>query len=799
MFDLNIIPLNYLQGQEQAGYPGLFATATPRHPARGRAGDLLVTLITSPSEISPQPGAFPDQQKLTELLELLAKTYYQIPGTVTTALRSVVEVLNQNLLDYNLHQSGNGRQALALLNLAAIHSNQLYLAHCGPTHTFVLSPRSVDHFNDQQLAGRGLGLGRGVSIRYYQAAIESGSALIFCPEPPAVWSTSLLTSSTSLSGDALKRRLVGQLRTNLNAAIIQCSDGNGKITVNGKAFQSEPSALPERQSSQAAITETMQAAPSQIVVESQPDSSARTAQPAPKPTDISPQRQELTNATDPGFAPARPSSVQDKPIPAQTSQTTRRHSLSELTRRPEAQPSRPQREPAPRTVKPPKPRISAWQLIAPYWKWFRSAQQRLGQLSREAAARILPGAAGNESGPSAPVLAFIAIAVPVVIAAVGLAVYLQKGLNDQYMYYFTQAQAVAQDASLQSDTQAARNDWQSALILLNKAKNFKMTSESSTLQSTIQNALDQIDSVVRLTFQPALVNNLPKTAQIEQIVTTGNDLYLLDGSQGAVMRALLTGRGYEIDLDFKCGPGLAGNLVISPLVEIAPMPIGNPLQATIIAIDQTGNLIYCQPGSSPTANHSGLVPPGENWGKITAFAMDNNELYVLDPQVNIGMYASDQAGGFDNQPSLFFDSLPALLGDVVDMAVNAQDLYLLHKDGHITLCTFSPFGVEATRCTEPTPYSDPRPGHVSSPVTFPGTQFSHIEYTSPPDPSVFLLDPNTATIYHFSLRLNLQRLLRPQPLTGFTLPGGAATAFYISQNRMVFMAFGNQVLLSYLP
>ena len=396
-------------------------------------------------------------------------------------------------------------------------------------------------------------------------------------------------------------------------------------------------------------------------------------------------------------------------------------------------------------------------------------------------------------------MVFIAIAVPILIAAVGIAVYLQKGRNDQYQYYFAQAQTIAQEAVAQTDVQVAHNDWQSSLILLDKAEGFKTTEDTTTLRSQIQNALDQFDSVVRLTFQPALLDTLARTTHITRMVTNGNDLYMLDSSQGMVIRAFLTGRGYEIDPGFKCGPGPVGNLIISPLVEVAPLPINNPLKASIIAIDGAGNVVYCQPGSPPAANYSGLTAPGDHWGKITAFAIDNDQLFVLDPQTNIGIYSSNGEGSFNDKPDLFFDSLPPTLGDVVDIAVNAQDVYLLHSDGHMTLCTFSAIGVEATRCTEPSPFSDPRLGHEPNPVNFAGTKFSSIEYTDPPDPSIFLLDPNTATIYHFSLRLNLQRLLRPQPLSGFSLPGGAATAFYISQSRMVFMAFGNQVVLSYLP
>jgi hypothetical protein len=439
-----------------------------------------------------------------------------------------------------------------------------------------------------------------------------------------------------------------------------------------------------------------------------------------------------------------------------------------------------------------------WNRLAPYWNGLRAARQRAGHFFQGIISRLLPASAEPGKGLSPALLTFIAFAVPVVIAAIGLAVYLEKGVTEQYLYNFGQAQLVAVKAAAQSDPQVARNDWESTLIWLDSADKFKVTDDSNALRQKAQNALDQLDAVVRLTFQPGLVSELPNDIRITRMLTVGNDLYLLDATQGSVIRAFLTGQGYQVDPAFKCGSGRAGNLIISPLIDILPMPYNNPFKAAIAAIDGAGNLLYCLPGDTPVANYSGLTAPGDRWGKITSFALDNNQLYVLDPRTNIGVYAGNSDGSFNEKPDLFFANVPAM-GDAVDMAVNTQDLYLLHYDGHMTLCTFSPAGAEPTRCTDPAPYADPRPGNEANPTTFPETHFSRIEYSAPPDPSIYLLDPNTATIYHFSLRLNLQRLLRPQALSGFALPGGPATGFYISQNRTVFMAFGNQVLLAYLP
>jgi hypothetical protein len=120
---------------------------------------------------------------------------------------------------------------------------------------------------------------------------------------------------------------------------------------------------------------------------------------------------------------------------------------------------------------------------------------------------------------------------------------------------------------------------------------------------------------------------------------------------------------------------------------------------------------------------------------------------------------------------------------------------MLHVDGHLTTCVFSALSEAPTRCDEPASYIDHRPGRSSGPL-IQGAYFTEIKYVQPPDPSIYMLEPRSRAIYHFSVRLNLQRQYRSTE----TLPKGPATAFTISQgNRTVFMAISNQVFYANLP
>jgi hypothetical protein len=281
------------------------------------------------------------------------------------------------------------------------------------------------------------------------------------------------------------------------------------------------------------------------------------------------------------------------------------------------------------------------------------------------------------------------------------------------------------------------------------------------------------------------------------MVASSADLYLLDGTLGKVIRAVITGQGYEVDADFRCEPGLSGGLIIGKLVDLAPMPRGNDLKASVVAVDGEGNALFCVPGEVPTPGPMGL--PANGWGAIEAITLDANTLYVLDSQNNaVWEYAG--LGAVREDPDLYFSNGDTPdLSRAIDLAVNGEDMYILHADGHLTLCTVTYTGGYTTRCTEPASLGDPRPGRQSSQAILPGTAFSQLLYTSPPDPSVYLLDPGSRSVYHFSLRLNMQRQLRLPSTSDTVYPAGPATAFAIGPNRIAFLAFGSKVYYGLIP
>jgi hypothetical protein len=388
-------------------------------------------------------------------------------------------------------------------------------------------------------------------------------------------------------------------------------------------------------------------------------------------------------------------------------------------------------------------------------------------------------------------MAFTAIAVPLVIVAVAAVVYFQRGRETQYNIHIAAAQEAAQLAETKTEPNEQRLAWETTLLHLDNAEIYLTTDETEELRRQAQGIVDELNAIDRLDFRPAVVDQLDDSAQIIRIVSRDDDLYMLNATDGVVERAILTNDGYTLDTTFQCGPGPYGGYIVGALVDIAPLPVGNELQAVILGIDANGNLLRCIPGATPLA--SPMEPPDINWGTPQAITIDGNDLYVLDPQINaVWIYRGMDVS---QAPRLFFDQQIPPMQDVIDMAMNQNDLYLLHEDGHLTTCIYSALATSPTRCKIPEIFTDPRPGRQSGPI-IEDAFFSEIKFAPPPEPTIYLFDPNSNAIYRFSVRLTLDRQFRTQD----SLPEGRASAFTVNRNsHTVFLAIENQVYYAPLP
>jgi hypothetical protein len=235
---------------------------------------------------------------------------------------------------------------------------------------------------------------------------------------------------------------------------------------------------------------------------------------------------------------------------------------------------------------------------------------------------------------------------------------------------------------------------------------------------------------------------------------------------------------------------MPGPVYIGPLIDIAVLPRPTEQGATLIAMDENRVVLFCIPGGSPLTQQ--IAPPTTNFGTPRAFDLNEGDLYLLDPSANaVWIYRNMD---FSQPPRLFFgDDIP-FMADVIDLAVNKDDLYMLHTDGHITRCAYSSMAGAPTRCDDPLPYTDRRPGRQSGPVIADAV-FDQIYFAPPPDPSLYLLDPANQAVFHMGLQLSFQTQYR----ANLALPQSNATAFAISPTRLMFLAIGNQVYYAGMP
>jgi hypothetical protein len=751
--DLILLPLHRQNNRDLPENPGLSAAQAPRRTARGRSIDVLMVHLVLEGTAPLSPKGY------NKLIGHLVDRYYKTPGSATAAMRSVADWLNNYLIERNLRGASRSMQSIGLLNLAVFRGDRFYLAQCGPTHAFLVNASGLTHYHESDMEGRGLGLGRATHIRYYQQQLSPGDLLLLCADPPSLWTTASLNELRELSMHQMHLQLIHHIGPELDAALIQVESGSGKLRVlRPEPVRARPRDLeiPKEPEIQSSPLESEKTADGESQIEAATThASSQTADPGQR---VVSESIHEPREFQPGLSQSKPEAVSI-------------HPSEEASKRE-------------------KPKIQRERIIGPaLLKLGQAVGDTFSQASkwfRHLIKRMLP----DESLLTIPasVMAFIAVAVPLVVVAVAATTYFQRGRAKMYEEHYLQAQYAAEQALQLTGAAELRESWKIVLTHLDKAEVYQTTEDSQSMRVYAMNVLDNLDIIVRLPFQQALADLLPSDVNITRIVPRDgdNEIYLLNGTDGHVFRAVLTEQGYQIDNEFFCEP-VPQPLIVGEIVDIIALPLDDPNNAAIMGMDGNGNLMECVPGKNPLTFQ--MPPPDMNWGMPTAFDMTTSGVYVLDPVTNAVwiFWTNDE---FSELPTLFFDESIPPLGDAIDLTINRDDLYLIHEDGHLTTCTFG----YPTRCQDPAIINDLREDRENGPM-IDDAVFREIQYSPPPDPSIYLLDPNIPAIYHFSVRLSYQRQFRPQ----YPFSKEAATAFAISQNRQVFLAVGNQVFVAPLP
>jgi hypothetical protein len=812
--DLNLLLMAGQGESVPSEVPDLYAVTPPHRTARGRESDSLIIYLSMAGNSPLTPEAH------KQLLEQLAHKFYKTTGSLTAALRTVAEALNLYLLDRNLRSTSVGRQGVGQLLLVAWRADTLYLVQCGAVHAFLVTHNETQHLYDLQSSGRGLGLSRTMPVRFLQIKMAADDYLVLATVAAPDWSDTTLKHPDSQGIEGLRRQLWDNANQEFNAVIIQVQAGTGKLRLLRRKPEATSTVRPATvdQPAQAVSSLTSPSAetvkvptedrrlgippvstPAPATIE-QPAEDKRLGIPSTStvstPTgtgEISMPRGEQTQSIQlPTRAASQQPAIMESVISQAGISPTESIKPAESTSNPVQPPSSP-------------PKIRPTSQTRPWAKYFasfrstltsigatillalRSALGTIGSALLRLLKNLLPDTDIFRLPPS--MMVFIAIAIPLILAVIGGMVFLQRGRAQQHQIYYQKAVGEAAYAATLTNPLEQRLAWQTAIGDLDKAENYALTSQSQELRAKVIANLDTMNAVKRLEYQQAIVGGLDSSISVTRIVATTTDLYLLNGSQGNVLHAIMTGRGYEVDPSFQCGP-TNGPINVGPLVDIAELPPEAYENASLLGMDANGNLLYCVIGSSPYSQS--LAPPNTGLGEPSAMSLDRGDLFVLDPKVNaVWIYRNMEVS---QPPRLFFgDTIPPMQ-DVIDLAVYNDDLFLLHADGHTTKCTYSGLAESPTRCDDPYPYSDNRPGRVHGPV-IEDAVFNQIYFSSFPERSIFYMDPKNQAVYYFSVLLTLQWQYQPK----VALAEGEATAFAISPNRTAFLAIANNLYYAAIP
>jgi hypothetical protein len=753
LFDCNLMPIFREEGQDFQEVPGLFVAQPPRRMARGRGQDHLVL------HLDIQGNVPFDKEDIDQILKNLSRVFYDTPGSTTYALRTVADELNRQLSFINSREKAGGLLYKGLLTQVVIREGQLILAQSGLVKAFLITENGVQEFYCPDLSGNGLGFGEAVSVCFNKVPMTSGSALLLSSRGSPAWKSDLLIRLSGHGPESMRRRLFDRTVPDLNAVLVHMRQGKGKIQVipfqpvrteRVKPLETQPGAtgldqaikendrgIQQTQEGSASSQETVQA--------SLPVDTRQTEEILPGEGGRSPF---------PPGEPARDSSLNRKKPQSSTSSFL----------------------------------LGLAALGTAIGNFFNTLGRSIGKFL----GRLFPDELFELSNLA---MAFIAIAVPVIIVTAAGVVYYQLGRAEQGRALYIQAGEMSIQALDQADPIVRRNGLIQALQLLKQVDSYGGISQEQVndLRSGIYQSLDQIDQIIRIDYQNALLDPLEPTAHITRMVNSFDNLYMLDSSTGNILRALETAQGYQLDRSFHCGPefsmGSSG-----PLVGVVLWPESYEPEADVVGMDASGNLLFCRSGLEPIVSK---LPPPEIGGfsQLTGLVMDRGKLYVLDPTGNaVWVYPTPTQEEL-SVPYLFFDEQVPEMQDVIDIAVNFDELYLLHADGHLTLCFADVPGVSQAHCVDPQPLRDFRQGRENQ-IYEPDRPFSQLYSNPSPDPSIFMLEPVNQAITHFSFRKLgfLQEYSPSQPFSG------NATAFTIRGiERMAFLALGNQVYFGVLP
>jgi len=487
-------------------------------------------------------------------------------------MRAIVNALNTNLMELNLKLTEGSEPNTAALLLAVIHHDTLFAAQAGIAQAMVLQAGQTRLLFDEDLDERGLGSNEIPQLRFFQEALSDNALILLSVEFPTDWQAGQL-ENVSPELNAIQERIQSEDFLPTPIAVVEAKLGVGTL------HWIEPIPQPEVQPAQEIQAEME---PENIEAESE---AVESLEPAPLAQEETPETEALE---------AEPSGVEittqvnvseglgeamhpmlNPTVQAESPAVPRGLHLSE--QEPEKQP---RSRKAAKAATQERKRAAYSSLAAGAGKMNQVGEGFGSLFKRKKAAPNMAGTEKEELSPATKL--FLAVIVPIIVVALVSVIYITQGKENQYEYLMEQARAAAENAPKMSDATLVREGWNQVLVWLDQAEGYRQTSELRALRVQAQNALDQLDGALRLSYKPAYAGSQLPSLQISRMLMVGDDLYLLDQTTGVVLRMTPSSGAYSLDLEFKCGAGTYNGIQVGNLVEMMSVPINNVAKAPIL-------------------------------------------------------------------------------------------------------------------------------------------------------------------------------------------------------------------------
>ncbi|MDO9545796.1 MAG: hypothetical protein Q7J07_03485 [Pelolinea sp.] len=758
-------------GKEFHLISGVLVEKAARTTHRHRQGDLLAIFLSFSGD-----HRYPDEE-INELVRTASGIYFHTQGSVTRAIQNVIEDLNKRVLDRNLDRGYEGVQADGSVNVSVLHNDWLFMGQVGDAHTYTIGSDRFERYGEDGESIEKLGRSKRIQPRLYQCELHTDDLILMSPQSHASWKAYYLSGSTELTMSQVKRRLQNQLIKDFSVLAIKAEEGNGKVRAEEWEIEIDTPNLEEQK-------EPIQDYP-KTEIELSKGSLPIEADPRPD-IHIENSRTNLEK-TLPTTEEETPENTEILVTVGETEQfQPEQFGVIKGTKETEDQPNK--------------------ILIALARGWMRgkTLRAKLQLFFRRIQSKVVPERSKSQDGESYTWMVVVVIAIPLILIFSSLTIYSRFGKEEQYKIFFDEAQGKLLLVEDESDPVKQHALWKEILTLSTQAEEYLVTNESRQLFQEAQTIVDNMDLTARLEFRPALTQFFPEGSSISSIKASSSGVYLLDSNSGNVLRIYLNTKGfYQLDEEFRCTPGTYGPATVSKLVDFVILP-ANSENYKIMALDREGNLVYCQPGEPPDSR--ALTTPTGGWSEIIGTVYTNDILYVVDAGTSmVWIYRGNETDNtnmsgivFTESPTPFFDEdIPDLVG-AIDASINEEDLYILHDDGHMTICQYSLLkDVKLTECEDPAPFTDNRVGSGNKkPWIFMGTNFLGLEQTRFSNASLYLLDGVSSTLYQFSYQLNLERTLKPQANRNYPMPTNPPSGFGITPDKEVFIAYGNQLFIA---